>query len=317
MTAIALVLATLLSAGPVAGDKPELSAAELQRAKDLFGGGQKFYKQGQFAEALAKFEEAYALRPHPVVIFNIAKCHEQLKNVGKALRAYRDYLRLSPDAKDKDAVNDTIANLERRLKERGQQQMLVFADPPNARIEIDGKDLGVSPASAELSAGQHKVAVRAAGYETVERTFTMSISRIAEMTINLKPGGPTPPIPQPGDVPKKDDPKVATLTPDSTSTTSTADARVTQSPTAPAPVKKGRVWTWVVGGVAVASAGAGLGMGLVSAGAANDLKSTEHSKVEAQALYDKANSLSTGANIAYGVAAGAAIAAVVLFFVEK
>jgi len=316
MTGLALVLSAVLAAG--AGGSAEqadsgLSAGDLQKAKDLFGAGQKFYKAGQYKEAIAKFEEAHAVRPHPVIFYNVAKSYEQLGENGKAMRAYRDYLRLQPDAKDKESVTDAIANLERRLKEKGQQQMLVFTDPATARIEIDGKDLGTSPASAELTAGSHKIAVRAPGFESVERSFTMSISRAQEMTVNLKPGA-TPAIPTAADAPRRDDPATTTAAVTPGVADSLKPANVKQ---ATPPAKKGRVWTWVAAGVAVGAAGGGVAMGVISRDAATELHARPHQQAEAQALYNQASGLSTGANIAYGVAAGAAIAAVILFIVEK
>ena len=129
------------------------------------------------------------MRPHPVIYFNIGKCWEQLGETAKALRAYRDYLRLAPDAKDKETVSDAIANLERRLREKGLQQLMVFADPPNARISVDGKELGTSPVSIELIAGNHQLSVAAEGYEKVDRSFVMQTTRATEMTISLRPAG--------------------------------------------------------------------------------------------------------------------------------
>lgn len=177
------------------------------KAKEAFQRAQKLYKQARYAEAIEKFEEAYALKPHPVIYFNIGRCYEQLNETAKAPRAYRDYLRLSPTAADRDTVADAIANLERRLRDTGVQQLLVFTEPPTARIEVDGQDVGQSPASIELKAGNHQLVVRADGFEPVERSFVMSLSRATEMTINLRPVSekPEPPPPPPVEV-KKEEP---------------------------------------------------------------------------------------------------------------
>lgn len=330
MTTTALILSVMLAAGGAkapaknapakSADKADegLSSGDVAKAKELFQSGQKLYKQARYAEAIARFEEAYAVRPHPVIFFNIGKCWEQLGETAKAMRAYRDYLRLAPDAKDRDTVSDAIANLERRLKEKGLQQLLVFADPPTARIDVDGKDLGTSPASIELIAGNHKLTVKLEGYETVERSFVMSIARATEMTINLRPATPelkTPPPPPPlvdvpkKDEPKKDDTKLATLTPDLT------------KPVEPAPAKKGgRLWTYVAGGVAVASLGAGIGLGVGANGAASELTNKnappDRTRADLDAIAGRANGMALGANVSYGVAAAAAVTAAVLFFVE-
>jgi tetratricopeptide (TPR) repeat protein len=248
------------------------------------------------------------VRPHPVIYFNIGKCYEQLGETAKALRNYRDYLRLAPDAKDKETVSDAIANLERRLREKGMQQLMVFADPATARIAVDGKELGGSPASVELVAGNHTLTVTADGYEKVERSFVMQTTRATEMTITLRPvAKDTPPIAT--DVPKKDDPPKL----------------VSDTPPPPPPLvvneppKKGRVFTYVAGGVAVAALGAGIGMGVAAESNAKTLRDaqTPLGQQRANELQNAAQGLGTGANVAYITAGVAAAAAVVLFFVEK
>lgn len=280
------------------------------KAKEAFQAAQKYYKEARYADAIAKFEEAYALKPSPVLFYNIGRCHEQLGDVPKALRSYRDYLRLAPDAKDKDTVNDAIANLERRLKEKGLQQLMVFADPPTAIIEVDGKVLGNSPATVELTAGNHKLTVRADGYETTERAFVMQTARATEMTINLRQAGKTtdspPPPPPLVDAPKKEQP--VALTPKTDPTTGQVVAPA--EPGKP----KGRVVTWIAGGVAVAAAGAGVGMGLAAQGSAKSVIDAPAGMGRTRA--EQAQGLATGANIAYATAGVAAVAAVVLFFVE-
>ncbi|MDP1919731.1 MAG: PEGA domain-containing protein [Myxococcales bacterium] len=290
------------------GAAPAPAAADdATRAKEIFKAAQKLYKEARYADAIARFEEAYVLKPSPVIIYNIGKCHEQLGDVPKAMRSYRDYLRLAPDAKDKDTVGDAIANLERRLKEKGLQQLLVFADPPAAIVEVDGKLLGNSPASIELTAGNHKLTVKAEGYETTERSFVMQTARAIEMTINLRKLESTPPL----DAPKKEDPKPVALTP-TNPTTTTGTPGVTK--TAEPEKKRGRVWTWVAGGLAVASAGAGVGLGVAAQGTAAKVPMAPIGQAPAQA--QQAQGLAMGANVAYGVAGAAAVTAVILFFVE-
>lgn len=310
------LLISLLLAAPAPKAKPAPAPApaaddggNVAKAKELFQWGQKLYKQARYAEAISKFEEAYAVRPHPVIYFNIGKCWEQLGETAKALRAYRDYLRLAPDAKDKETVSDAIANLERRLREKGLQQLMVFADPPNARISVDGKELGSSPASVELIAGNHQLSVTAEGFEKVERSFVMQTTRATEMTISLRPTKTeTPPLAT--DTPKAEPKKDTVADP--------GPPPPLPPPVVTAPVeKKGRVWTYVAGGVAVASLGTAIGLGVGANGNATELTTKQHSQAEAQALYNSASGMATGANVAYGVAGVALATAVVLFFVEK
>lgn len=317
---IPALLISLMLAAPPAPKKPATPAAaeesgDVKKAKDLFQWGQKLYKQARYAEAISKFEEAYAVRPHPVIYFNIGKCWEQLGETAKALRAYRDYLRLAPDAKDKETVSDAIANLERRLREKGMQQLMVFADPPSARISVDGKELGTSPVSVELIAGNHTLSVVAEGFEKVDRSFVMQTTRATEMTISLRP------VKEPVKEPVKD--PIATDAPKVEPKKDDPGTPPPMPPVVVAPVeaKKGRLWTYVAGGVAVASLGAGIGLGVGAQGEMNKFTSKQHDPATVQAEFDAAKAASggmaTGANVAYGVAGVALATAVVLFFLEK
>ena len=182
----ALLIASMLAAPPKEPRPAAAAAPEnagLAKAKELVQWGQKLYKQARYAEAIAKFEEAYLARPSPVITYNIGKCYEQLGETAKAMRAYRDYLRLSPNAADRETVSDAITNLERRLREKGLQQLMVFADPPTAKISVDGKELGNSPVSIELVAGNHTLSVTAEGHEKVDRAFVMQLARATEMNL--------------------------------------------------------------------------------------------------------------------------------------
>jgi len=303
----ALLITAMLAAPPQVEPKPASAAPEsgdLAKAKELVQWGQKLYKQARYAEAIAKFEEAYLARPSPVITYNIGKCHEQLGETAKAMRAYRDYLRLSPNAADRETVSDAITNLERRLREKGLQQLMVFADPPSARISVDGKELGNSPVSIELIAGNHTLSVTAEGHEKVDRSFVMQLSRATEMTIALRASGPP-----------ADAPRAATTT---TEPKATAEVQLTPGPAVTATVeKKTRVWTWVAGGVAVAGLGAGVGLGVVSNGKAIEHNTVVRGPDAASALRRDSEAMATAANISYAVAGVAAVTAIILFVVEK
>lgn len=290
----ALLLVIALTAAP---------ADPATQAKEAFAAGKKLYEQSKFADAVAKFSEAYKIKPHPVIFFNIGKCYEALGDSALAMRAYRNFLRLLPESNDRQVVADALANLERKLREKGVQQLMVFADPPAAQLEIDGKALSDSPAFIELTAGPHKLTAKMDGYDDLERSFNFNIGRSSEMTINLVPKGtatqPTAPVAT--DAPK--------ATPD---LTPAPTQRVTAKP---APSRH-RTWTWVAGGVAVVGLGAAIGMGVVANGASADLRGSVHDRPRTDALVGTTQSMAMGANVTYAVAGAAAVTAVVLFFLE-
>ena len=298
MSSLSLSLALVLLAADPVEPRPQPGAGDLERAHLLFTWGQRLYQQARYPEAIAKFEEAYALRPHPIVFYNLGRCWERLGQVARALRAYQEYLRLLPDAEDRGLVSEAMLDLERRLREQGVQQLMVFTAPGGARVEVDGKDLGTSPTSVELQPGTHQVTVTADGFQAAERAVELSPAHSTAMTITLLPraGG-------------SDAPRRTELSPPPG-----APSLLTPPPsTAP----RRRVLTWVAGGAAAAGLGTGVALGLVASGKAADYRAGGHPPSQTQALYDDARSLATGANVAYGVAGGAALTAVVLFLLER
>jgi hypothetical protein len=294
---LGVALALVLSAAPAPAQAPEVA-----RAAKAFDAGQKLYRQGKYSEALAKFEEAYEAKPHPSIRYNIGKCYERLGDLPKAMRNYRDYLRLAPDAKDKDQVVSAVANLERRFREQGVQQLLVYSDPEGALVAVDDKELGKAPVSTELVPGDHHVALTLEGFESARRVFVMPPNRSIELSFALKPvaaPAPTPvliPRPEPAFSP----PPVASMP---------FEAVKPASPPS-------RKLTWVATGVFGAGAVTGIALGLGSAGATKQLRSQVHSGADAQGLVDRADGLATGANVAYTCAATAGVAAIVLYFLE-
>lgn len=283
--------------------EPQPAAAQ---ARELSRKGLELYKQGKLHEAIDKFEAAYALKPHPGLHFNIAKCREELGEPGKALREYREYLREAPDATDSAAVQASVNALQRQLAQRGVQQLAVIASPPNAVIEVDGRTLGISPIYVELPAGSHTIVVTAADHEREERSVVLGLDKVETVQLSLKRRGEDlKPIPvQPQEpvalqpLPPPEPPPVVEATP------------------APAPAPSRRVWTWVTLGIGAGSAIGGLICGLTANGASRELLRTYHLEPEATALHSRASSYATAANVTWSIAAAALIAAVILFFVE-
>jgi len=273
------------------------------QAREAFTIAQKLYKQARYSEAAAKFEETFVLRPHPVIQYNIGRCYEALGELTKALRAYKDYLRLMPEAEDKVTVNDAVVNIERRMQDKGVQQVLVYAEPSSATISVDGKVLGGSPASTELKPGNHQVSVTAPDHDPMQRAFVLTAQRSVQMSLALKPTGGA----VGADAPK--------------ATPATAFRADEFSPPPPPPsvsaeTPRARVATWVVGGAAIVAAGIGAVLFGVQAGIRSDIVRRERPGDEVARLLEQANGLQLSSFIAFGVAGAALVTAVLLFFLE-
>jgi tetratricopeptide (TPR) repeat protein len=297
-------------------------ADQTAQAKARFKRGTILYRQARYREAIAEFQAAYRLRPHGVLHFNIAQCYEKLGDIPAALTSYHDYLREVPGAEDRETVQRAISNLEARLAATGVQQILVYSDPPEAEVLIDGQSRGRTPLGMVLPHGAHVVTLVKDGYQTVTRDVTLAPDRSLQLDLTLVKGtsAPATPIAPPTPVPTA--PPAPTPTPTATPIlTPTLPPAPTLPLTATAPkqvARNKRLWTWVAGGAAVAAAGAGVYFGMQARDASDKLVNASQPLApgEAQRLYDDARSKSRTANILYGVAGAAGAAGVTLFFLE-
>ncbi|MDP1919224.1 MAG: PEGA domain-containing protein [Myxococcales bacterium] len=292
-------------------------AEDTTKARDAFLKAQTLYSAGKYKEALTKFEESLAAKPHPSTIFNIARCQDQLGDLVHAMTSYKEYLRLSPQATDADEVVKAIASIEGRLQAAGTQHLLVYVEPASARVTVDGKDIGASPASTTLAPGSHAVSISAPGFDRYERSFAMSASRSTEFTVSLR-ASTTPVQPavkvepvkatEPVKVAATDTPTTAILTP-ATSTELRDDL---------APAPKRRVFTWVAAGTAGVAAGLGVVFAVMMKNNETALKmlDSDRTRAQANALYSGAFTMGTAATISFITAGVSAAAAVLLFFIE-
>jgi tetratricopeptide (TPR) repeat protein len=295
-------------------------------AKERFKKGAELYRAGKWREAIAEFEAAYRLKPAGAIHFNVAQCREKLSEWPGALRAYQDYLREVPDAKDRVAVRASIERIERRLAAAGVQALLVYSDPPGASVVLDGRPRGRTPFHIVLPPGSYALALSLDGYEPVKQEVSLPAEASRAVDVVLRPAAPAPPPPAAAaaipHVPLPPPPDLKVSPPKA----SAADALASKAP--PKPAEKRRVYTWIAAGTAVAAIAAGGYFGWSAAkdasavrsssppqGATPDQLTAYQRDLERRA--DDAKSKSRTANVLYAAGAGMAAAGVTLFFVEK
>jgi tetratricopeptide (TPR) repeat protein len=138
--AIALAAAVAATAVPseVAAD-PEDDRA-IARAKKLHREGDKLFALGKFAGALEKFEQAFEAKPIPAFLFNIGQCHRNLGDYDAALFSFRKYLKLAPDAKNRDAVLEYIDEVEREKQRATANDLDLIAPEPDPEPDPPRRD---------------------------------------------------------------------------------------------------------------------------------------------------------------------------------
>jgi tetratricopeptide (TPR) repeat protein len=102
--AFAAALLVALSAAPARAAEPG--------PEELYRRGAALYREGRYEEAARELAAAQALEPHAELAYDLGRAYERAGNVGGAIEAFREYLRLSPDAADRADVEAHVKELE-------------------------------------------------------------------------------------------------------------------------------------------------------------------------------------------------------------
>lgn len=118
MKSLLLVLACLLpicaSAAPPSGLKAQAEAA--------YQDGAKAFGAKDFNRALKLFDHAFKLDPSPILLYNIARCHEEMGTLEPAIRNFELYLARAPDAADRDDVERRIRVMDAIKRRQAKMQ---------------------------------------------------------------------------------------------------------------------------------------------------------------------------------------------------
>jgi tetratricopeptide (TPR) repeat protein len=90
-------------------------------AKRHFDRGQKLFNLGKFDEALEEYQQAYEAKAIPAFLFNIGQCYRNLGDYEAAIFSFKKYLKLEPDADNRDQVEEYITELEEE-EEKGNSK---------------------------------------------------------------------------------------------------------------------------------------------------------------------------------------------------
>lgn len=122
-TAVTL-LVTLLFVGSALGDPAE------RAAKRHFDRGQKLFNLGKFDDALDEYQQAYDAKPIPEILFNIGQCHRNLTNYDAAIFSFKKYLKLLPEAENREQVEEYIADLEAEQEKANARKLRLVEERP-------------------------------------------------------------------------------------------------------------------------------------------------------------------------------------------
>jgi hypothetical protein len=128
---------------PPAAAPPPPSDENLEVAKQHFAAGRDAYSRQDFTTAVKEFKMAQAIKPSPVLDYNIGLAYEGLNRPKAATKYYQRYLAEKPDAQNRPEVEQKIAVLASQSAPppppNGDPNM-----PPQSNVVNDG-DTGPAP----------------------------------------------------------------------------------------------------------------------------------------------------------------------------
>ena len=140
-----MLIAVLVGAG-----WPSAAAADDRAlAAEHFALAQSAEKRKDWRAAIAEYEEAHRLSPHPSVLYNIGLDYEHLASWRQAARYFLRYLDDGPEAADREAVLARV----RRLREK-ISSVTIEVRPEGARVYVDGNQRGRAPILLALAGGR-------------------------------------------------------------------------------------------------------------------------------------------------------------------
>lgn len=182
-TLIALVTAVLLMAQSAHADDRE-------DARKAFAEGQAADKAEDWQSAIEHYQRANDLMPHHFALYNIARDYERLGQLREAAVWYTRYVEAAPPSGDRDKVQKLLGEIKLR-----PAKLTVKSTPPGARVTIDGQKVGVTPFTAPIRGGGHRVAVELDGQRD-ERDVALEYGEpeTVELTLRGVVARPTPTV---------------------------------------------------------------------------------------------------------------------------
>jgi hypothetical protein len=214
--------------------------------------GEKKFKAGDFAGALADFEAANAAKPSPEAERFIGLSQDNLGHFTEAVAAYEKFLANVP-AKMKEQGDEAKKRVEAIKVMPGKVH--VETTPAGAQVTVDlatnpnaQPNAAPTPTDLDLPAGHHTLKIAAEGYQTVDKEVDVTFASKQDLKVELAKNEPPPPPPPPV----------------------VAEAPAPAPPPPPPPEPRSKVPAYVTGAVAIIATGVGIGFGVKALQQSND-----------------------------------------------
>lgn len=127
-------------------DAPATSDAAKQAAKKLVDEGIAAQDAKDYDKAIELYQQAYALVPHSILMFNIGQAHRLAGRLDRAVPLYEYFLELDPDGPESEAARAHLAQIKAALENTALQSAPRETSPrdeqPDREIDDQGDEEG-------------------------------------------------------------------------------------------------------------------------------------------------------------------------------
>ena len=116
---LALLVPMLTTALPArAAQAMQLSPQQKQDVRLHYDRATRAYDLNKYQEAIDEYQKVYEIDGDPVMLYNIGQAYRLNDQPQESIHFYRRYLQRSPEAKNREAVEQKIAALEKIVAEQ-------------------------------------------------------------------------------------------------------------------------------------------------------------------------------------------------------
>lgn len=258
--------------------------ATIEMARQRFREGVQFFDQHQFEKARLAFLQAYALKPHPAVLLNLAQSELRSGHPDDAATHFSQYMHVASSGTDNERQE---ASAGFNLAKSRVGEVTLTVDPAGAQIFVDNNDKGVAPLADPIYVlpGSHTIEARA-GDRKSSKVVTLGAGQSVTVAISAHGAIAAAGAPGAAETPATEAPETEEQPPAAAEEeTPPPPAPRPPEPVEPAPAGGGKQaffdWfgatptAWVLAGVGVVGVGVGVTMSLVASHNYSNARSLE------------------------------------------
>ena len=158
------------------------------RAQSHVDMGDSLFEGGRFDQAIAEYTAALALAPHPDLLWNIGRAHEQKKRFAQAIYFFEQYLTLEITADDAALARGRIKSLRPKAIASERGTVVVLTGLANCNVEVGGIKVGTGrEVSAEVKTGRYRVFVSCNGMKPFQKVVRITAGQLTKLEVMPEP----------------------------------------------------------------------------------------------------------------------------------